>query len=82
MTRRREARQIYIVNTVVNETADSEEYAAEWRFSSPRAAAAFYRKAQQLEERGVLDYVGLWPAALYHSGQAAFEQLTEEVGNG
>ena len=22
----------------------------------------------------------VWPAALYHSGQAAFAQLTEEVG--
>lgn len=70
---RRSARKIWVVHLYQNENADSEEWDAEVRFSTERAAAVFARAANGWDAIDVV--TGPNVAPLYHSGKAAIEDF-------
>lgn len=77
---RREARRIWLVHVSRYETEEhtSEAWEDRIRFSSERAAQAFSRRAQKLDE---LDYVSdPYVGPVWQSGMAAFAQLVDEIG--
>lgn len=80
MTRRREARRIWLVNVSRYETEvhTSEAWDDKVSFSSQRAALAFSSRAKKMDE---LDYVSdPFPGPLWQSGLAAWAQLVDDIG--
>jgi hypothetical protein len=74
---RRPARRIYVVLVQQSETDTTEDWTAEYRFTSERAAKAFAAKARR---HPGLDYVGdPYPSPLWHSAKAAYDALREDV---
>lgn len=70
---RRPARKIWVVHLYQNENAENEEWEAEVRFTTERAASVFSRAASDWE--GIDVVTGPHMAPLYHSGKAAIEDF-------